>query len=792
MKSKARDIEEGIRGAIAGWSTKYDGCSSKKGKEVFGDPGSHFKQLPDPVDYKKIGAPTKDGDSFCTRTCGCLGTFLWTILGSFNQIIGLIVIFFAVLITTFCSLLNPYPKRSKKFSIFCCFETIIDRVVMAIWKIIGIPWMMILFCEHNGDGWVELLEICTKHNYFVLTWWLENEWIPKLGYRSDIAVFIFARVGRANKVSKLSGVDGPDEETQARREVSMSMVEEFRREKRDVDALEYLKSCHEEGADLNWPDPYGTTVLSVAIRRCYVQCVNWLLEHDDADPNRQDHYYGNTGMHLLVYRTYTLGDGKAAAMVRLLLDTNRSDFTILNYQGSTPYMMLDDPSNFTECANALKPRPSFDQLKKLLKKKKKSARQKCDDIYKLISKSHNGDRSLHHLHVIDMLFCANEGSHKELESRRKTIFDDFLKQVLLLSTQEVSDDDKLTHDDVALLRWMYYQSAGPPGTTKEEARGAYIEEFNKLLEDAQKSIEKRYGEVYKSLESEKEADEFFDIGRELYYTAPKQKLRHSTFLPLPDFIRNQNGIQAVRDLKAVGAIQNSGDFCDLLQGRHRLFGDQPLIGLFLGDPRNSAPYWRSLLLIWQICLQEIIKEEFEEKMSAIADNVEGVSFKSAPGVKGFLRSYEKTEEYGQEFSEGVDASMRVIDGLRCSFIVDSLSQNLQVGKLIESTFGVARTKNLHQRGNVRYADRKYNVVFVSDRKVDGVRGPIQVICEVQVLLKKYDAIKADGHLLYEFQREPEQKAPLNLRSIDRNVAKLCNCFGMCCEHFLDNCLDCQI
>ncbi|CAJ1941157.1 unnamed protein product [Cylindrotheca closterium] len=791
MKSKARDIEEGIRGAI-GWS-------SRRGKQVFGDPGSHFKQLPDPVDYKKIGAPTKDGDSFCTRTCGCLGTVLWSILGLINLFIGLIVIFFAVLISTFCSLFNPYPKRSKKFSIFCCFETIIDRVVMAGKKIRGIPWMMILFWD--DDGWVEFLERCTKHNYFVLTWWLENEWIPKLGYRSEIAVFIFARVGRANKVSKLSGVDGPDEETQARREVSMSMVEEFLREKRDVDALEYLKACHEEGADLNWPDPYGTTVLSVAIRRCYVQCVNWLLEQDDADPNRQDHYYGNTGMHLLVQRTSKLGDGKAAAMVRLLLDTNKSDFTILNFHGDskkinflkkergrTPYMMLRNPSKFTECANALKPRPSFDQLKKLLKKKKKSARQKCDDIYKLISKSHNGDRSLHHLHVIDMLFCANEGSHKELESRRKTIFDDFLKQVLLLSTQEVSDDDKLTHDDVALLRWMYYQSAGPPGTTKEEARGAYIEEFNKLLEDAQKSIEKRYGEVYKSLESEKEADEFFDIGRELYYTAPKQKLRHSSFLPLPDFARNYNGIQAVRDLKAVGAIQNSGDFCDLLQGRHRLFGDQPLIGLFLGDPKEyeKSALWRSLLLIWQICLQEIIKEEFEEKMSAIADKVEGVSFKSAPGVKGFLRSYEKTEEYGQEFSEGVDASMRVIDGLRCSFIVDSLSQNLQVGKLIESTFGVARTKNLHQRGNVRYADRKYNVVFVSDRKVDGVRGPIQVICEVQVLLKKYDAIKADGHLLYEFQREPEQKAPLKLRSTARDVKKLCNCLGKCCD-LLDFC-----
>ncbi|KAL3937559.1 MAG: hypothetical protein SGBAC_007366, partial [Bacillariaceae sp.] len=302
--------------------------------------------------------------------------------------------------------------------------------------------------------------------------WLESDYNAQLYYRSDRAVFVFARAGRAKKVSKLSGVEGPDEETQARRVLSMGLVEEFRREKRDLDALELLKECHQEGADLRWPDPYGNTVLSVAIKRCYMQCVNWLLATNEVNPNRQDHYGGNTGMHKLVQIINKRGDASAAAMLRLLLNNKRTDFTTLNYHGDpgkmrniikkergrTPYMMLRNPHKFPECANALKPKPSFQQLEKLLQAETKSARQKCSDIYKLISKSHDGDTGLHHLRVMDMLFCSNEGRRKELETRREFIFHNFLKQVLLLSTQEVSDDEKLTPDDIALLRWMYYQT----------------------------------------------------------------------------------------------------------------------------------------------------------------------------------------------------------------------------------------------------------------------------------------------------------------------------------------------
>jgi len=789
-----------------GWSGRH-----KAKKIVYGYRSPHFKELPDSVEYGFFDSPQEDGVSIWKDHSHDLlkGIIIWYCLAFVNQLLGVAVIPIAVIVTVLFDLLNPTVIR-KSFSIFCCSQTIVERIVMAIRKLLDIPLMIVY--NLNGDTWVDLLEICLKQNYFLVTWWLDCACNAQLYYRRDRAVFVFARAGRAKKISELSGVEGPDEETQARREISMTMVEDFRRIKRDLVALEFLKECHKDGADLNWPDPYGNTVLSVAVQRCYVQCANWLIDNQDVDPNRQDHYNGNTGMHKLVQRISKRGDESAAAMFRLLLNNSRSDFSILNFHGDggtikkmirkergrTPYMTLRNPDKFPACATALKPKPSFQQLEKLLKAKNKSARQKCSDIYKLISKKYSGDKSLHHLRVMDMLFCTNEGTQEGLEARREFIFHNFLNQVLLLSTQEVSQDEKLTHDDVKLLRWMYYQTAGPPGTTKEEARRTYIEEFEKLLDDAEGSIEKRYGQVYKSLQSEEGADEFFAIGRELYYTGKNQALKHSTFQRLPDFIRNQNGIQAVRDLKAVGAIQNAGEFCDLLQGRHRLFGDQPIIRLFLGDPNNTgkilrcinsqktrcfkgdSTLWRSLLLIWQICLQEKIMEEFEERMSAIAEKVEGVSFKRAPGVKGFVRSYEKTVTYGEDFTEGVDASMRVIDGLRCSFVVDSISQNLQVGKLIEETFGVARTKNMHQRGNVGYADRKYNVVFASNMnlegvtKVKGVESPIQMICEIQVLLKEYYAIKADGHLLYEFQRQPVQKAPLNLRSTTRD-AKNCVC-----------------
>jgi len=140
---------------------------------------------------------------------------------------------------------------------------------------------------------------------------------------------------------------------------------------------------------------------------------------------------------------------------------------------------------------------------------------------------------------------------------------------------------------------------------------------------------------------------------------------------------------------------------------------------------------------------------FNEAMRAIAPD----EFHAAPGIKGFERSLEKSIEYAKEKElegdEAILAPLHVIDGLRCSFTADSISRNMELGRLLTNQFRVARTKSGHQRTNTSYADRKLNLVF---GPFTSGSGETHLLCEVQLLMKRYIEIKMIGHLLYEFQR----------------------------------------
>ena len=155
----------------------------------------------------------------------------------------------------------------------------------------------------------------------------------------------------------------------------------------------------------------------------------------------------------------------------------------------------------------------------------------------------------------------------------------------------------------------------------------------------------------------------------------------------------------------------------------------------------------ALVLLWSLGVHERALAPFNDAMRAIAPS----EFHAAPGIKGFERSFEKAKEYAiekkLEGDEIVLAGLHVIDGLRCSFTVDTIARNLEIGRSLEKQFPAARKKNGHQRSNRSYADRKLNLV-AGPFGPDGVR----LVCEVQILMKRYIEIKQIGHLLYEFQR----------------------------------------
>ena len=96
------------------------------------------------------------------------------------------------------------------------------------------------------------------------------------------------------------------------------------------------------------------------------------------------------------------------------------------------------------------------------------------------------------------------------------------------------------------------------------------------------------------------------------------------------------------------------------------------------------------------------------------------------------------------------APLHVVGGLRCSFIVDTVEENVALGEELARRFAVARSKNSHQRGNRSYADRKLNLVVPLGEGRGA--GAVQYLCEVQILMRRYIEIKKIGHLLYEFER----------------------------------------
>lgn len=92
------------------------------------------------------------------------------------------------------------------------------------------------------------------------------------------------------------------------------------------------------------------------------------------------------------------------------------------------------------------------------------------------------------------------------------------------------------------------------------------------------------------------------------------------------------------------------------------------------------------------------------------------TYKEAPGIEAFSRSKEKALEYMNqknmvEWDDIAYAGLHVINGLRCSFSVDTVEENIAVGRRLEAKFPVVCTKNGHRKGNMSYADRKYNLVY---------------------------------------------------------------------------------
>ncbi|KAL3942285.1 MAG: hypothetical protein SGBAC_003494 [Bacillariaceae sp.] len=652
--------------------------------------------------------------------------------------------------------------------------------------------IIMMFALHVVQGpmsAIDIFEFSAERDYFLLVWFF----IAVPWRYQEQKVTALARYRFLGPLSRM--IHLPDDED-PKADISSAMLTAVYYARSDAVAEKIIRNYEAKGANLDYKYENGTTILIRAVKNGHINSVKYLLSQG-VDTSAQSHYTQMNAVHFAIRiwhssfaRWHSSSDKKLAKFLTVLCAHNRTNLTDVDNMGRTPYMYFVEKEKLKRrklSLEVLKPKPSFQAVEKVLVDTDLPIETKCEKLYGLIEKGETAKiELLHRLRFIDMLFCKHEGAKRELNRRRKLVFENFLKPLLLKSVKET----KLSKANSALLKHVYYQSAGPPGTPAYIARSSYSDDFQQTMKEAQFGLMQLYGEAYEETLAMARAKELYDIPKKQNYILPKA-LAHYSFMKVPHFVESFSFREAAQELKNLGVITTAGDYSDIVQGKHRLFGtDFPP---FTDSAVIDFNLWQTFVLFWQIRVQEKIELKFVQAMKSLAGDMK-VEFHAAPGVKKYDRSLEKTKEYALEkglaktgfagyfekdrVALGLGshtavalAPMHVIDGLRCSFTVDSVEDNLRVGKEIETRFGVARSKNMHRSGNLSYADRKYNVVFEVD-KVEGVDGPVRIICEVQILMRKYIEIKKIGHSLYEFQRKPSSEKSINHRDSRRRAAWL--------------------
>ena len=392
---------------------------------------------------------------------------------------------------------------------------------------------------------------------------------------------------------------------------------------------------------------------------------------------------------------------------------------------------------------------------------------KCDALLKLVGGS--GDNiQLHKLRILDMLFCEHEGDDNELWRRLTVLHDKFLAPMIVRSSQEPAIDK----NQAALTRYVgaAFASVCDLWSKKETGVGRYHkwkqETRDPNISKAKAELEGLYGTEYEQMQNFPAVKELFALPKKRAFLLPID-ITHGRFVKGPRFAYSLDLKDVANELQSVGIIDSPAALCSLIaKGNHPLINGGKCSRHFEDD--RSYDCWWSLVLLWQIGLHKQVEKEFNEAMQGLAkdSNVEC----RVAAIKGFERALEKTKEYYEEKqligpgylgisndlstdgddlfwgAESILAPLHVVDMLRCSFTVDTVEENLAIGRALESKFAVVRSKNNHQSGHLGYADRNYNVVF------QGKDGTVKVVCEVQILMRRYIEIKKIGHLLYELIR----------------------------------------
>lgn len=527
---------------------------------------------------------------------------------------------------------------------------------------------------------------------------------------------------------------------------------------KDRDILVAVKKQFDKGADLNFPNAQGKTLLMRTAEHAHISTLRYLLENN-ANPNMQCADVdiddcGNTALHeaLKLSGRRVSSDEAYQATIEALLEDPRTDVCMYNAQGETPYMMASTPLQRQQL------QPKVVTWKAICMALKSNV--DMDSVANALASLVPAGMQQHCLRLPDLLFCEQEGSKKELRSRRTMIWNLFLKPMM-----EVCTARSLSKDEKSVLMYVWDATTGPPWSPqhvhnaaiskiRHAARADYAMDMQTTLQKVMKTFEKQLMPTKEALLADpygitlcaKPAND---------QRVPDKDMQHGRFHPVPVWALQKNLSAAAKELQMVGALDSADEFCDLLQqGWHQSF-DKPQKAYF-ADP-TSLHFWMGLVTLWMLALHGQIAPAFESTMKAFAkDSDDGESEFHNGGMKKFPRIMVKAQEYIKEkqligWEQEVLSPLWVVDVLRCTFHVATAERALQVEDALMAALPLVRSKNgFHPAAKTLggYADRKFNLLFDEHTHI----GRVSLFVEVQLLLSSYVAAKQRMHGCYRVAR----------------------------------------
>lgn len=560
-----------------------------------------------------------------------------------------------------------------------------------------------------------------------------------------------ACLNRAKDVSRFVGLEQAASDFEARR-ASLDMWRATKSTSsriRQCHRFEVIQRCVERGADLDFPDMDGGTILHCFARQDQnVDRVRWLLLQN-ASPNVQD-VCGETPLHLAA-----TGCGfRNSGVIPVLLRDSRTDPCIFNKKGDTPFMK--------RLKNRLPPEPlrpevPWDVIEYELELA--SVDRRIGTLLALVPDC----KGLPALRLPDHLFCRikEELNTEELLRRRQCLWDLLLKPVML----DIAVKRELQAPERAVLLYVWDSTRGPP-KVRFRALRPDAHELNLTLVEAEEVFAQELRNLHQTICNDHCARCFLQLPTHCLVDAAE--LHHGRFYPAPDWALNSDIVVALRNLERLRMIRSSQDVCDLM--RLGWLSSSKSCSLpswaFRSDIftyrrrlrrcscRRKSPskleFWMGLVALWLFALHRYLTPVFHRKMQSVVTSQEMVLTQPRDFDYIMVQAHRHiTERSLRSWEEKVLAPLWVVDILACTCEVASAERALAVEKALLLQLKLVSRENSHSVSDVQGGRGVLHRKLILLLQADFTHlGQVCALVEVKIYLAAYASVNRRMQLVH--------------------------------------------